>query len=79
MTRWRRTTACERGAQWISLDLDGELSRLEQTALARHLATQPTKGLARIKQALDEAPTSSLGAQLDLEVLAQDRPGRGDH
>jgi predicted anti-sigma-YlaC factor YlaD len=37
MTRWRRTTACERAAQWISLDLDGELSRLEQAALVRHL------------------------------------------
>jgi predicted anti-sigma-YlaC factor YlaD len=37
MTRWRRTTACERAEQWISLDLDGELGRLEQAALARHL------------------------------------------
>jgi predicted anti-sigma-YlaC factor YlaD len=37
MTRWRRTTACERAAQWISLDLDGELGRLEESALARHL------------------------------------------
>ncbi|HUK45365.1 MAG TPA: zf-HC2 domain-containing protein [Gaiellaceae bacterium] len=37
MTRWRRTTACERAAQWVSLELDGELGRLEQAALARHL------------------------------------------
>ena len=37
MTRWRRTTPCERAAQWVSLDLDGELSRLEAAALARHL------------------------------------------
>jgi ferric-dicitrate binding protein FerR (iron transport regulator) len=37
MTRWRRTTACERAAQWISLELDGELGRVEQAALARHL------------------------------------------
>src|SRR3954454_15140056 len=37
MTRWRRTTPCERAAQWISLDLDGELGRLEQAALVRHL------------------------------------------
>ena len=35
MTRWRRTTLCERAAQWISLDLDGELGRLEQAALTR--------------------------------------------
>ena len=26
MRRWRRTTACERASQWISLDLDGELN-----------------------------------------------------
>ncbi|HEX4520759.1 MAG TPA: zf-HC2 domain-containing protein [Gaiellaceae bacterium] len=37
MTRWRRTSACERAAQWVSLDLDGELSRIEAAALARHL------------------------------------------
>jgi len=37
MGRWRRTTACERAGQWISLDLDGELGRLEQDGLARHL------------------------------------------
>ena len=35
--RWWRTNACERAMQWISLDLDGELSQLEQAALARHL------------------------------------------
>lgn len=35
--RWWRTSACERAMQWISLDLDGELSQLEQAALARHL------------------------------------------
>ena len=37
MTRWRRTTACERATQWISLELDGELGCVEQAALARHL------------------------------------------
>jgi anti-sigma factor RsiW len=37
MGRWRRTTACERAAQWISLELDGELSELEGAALRRHL------------------------------------------
>ena len=37
MTRWRRTTACERAAQWISLELDGELGRLDEAALARHI------------------------------------------
>jgi predicted anti-sigma-YlaC factor YlaD len=37
MPRWRRTTACERASQWISLELDGEIAGLEQAALARHL------------------------------------------
>ncbi|MGZ4382720.1 MAG: zf-HC2 domain-containing protein, partial [Gaiellaceae bacterium] len=37
MMGWRRTTACERAAQWISLGLDGELSPLEAAALSRHL------------------------------------------
>jgi anti-sigma factor RsiW len=37
MIGWKRTTACERAAQWISLDLDGELSPLETAALGRHL------------------------------------------
>ena len=35
--RWLLTTACERASQWISLELHGELGRLEQAALVRHL------------------------------------------
>jgi len=38
MARWWRTSACDRARQWLSLELDGELSQLEQAALARHLA-----------------------------------------
>jgi hypothetical protein len=37
MLRWRKTTACERAAQWMSLELDGEIAVLERAALARHL------------------------------------------
>ncbi len=37
MGRWRRTTACERAAQWISLELDDELGAIERDGLARHL------------------------------------------
>jgi predicted anti-sigma-YlaC factor YlaD len=37
MGRWWRTNACERATQWISLDLDGELSQLEEAGLQRHL------------------------------------------
>jgi predicted anti-sigma-YlaC factor YlaD len=38
MARWWRSNRCEWTAQWISLDLDGELSQLERAALARHLS-----------------------------------------
>jgi predicted anti-sigma-YlaC factor YlaD len=38
MGRWWRTHTCDRATQLISLELDGELSQLEQTALARHLS-----------------------------------------
>jgi predicted anti-sigma-YlaC factor YlaD len=38
MARWWRTNTCDRATQWISLDLDGELSQLEHAALARHLS-----------------------------------------
>ena len=41
MMRWRRTTACERAAQWISLDLDDELGELDRAALAKHLERCP--------------------------------------
>ena len=41
MGRWRRTSPCERAAQWISLRLDGELSELETAALDRHLEACP--------------------------------------
>jgi predicted anti-sigma-YlaC factor YlaD len=39
MARWWRTSACDRARQWLSLELDGELSELEQAAFARHLAS----------------------------------------
>jgi ferric-dicitrate binding protein FerR (iron transport regulator) len=37
MAPWRRRTACDRAALWISLELDGEISELERAALAAHL------------------------------------------
>ncbi|WP_448208027.1 2-(1,2-epoxy-1,2-dihydrophenyl)acetyl-CoA isomerase PaaG [Azospirillum sp. sgz302134] len=46
------------------------------TALARQLATQPTKGLALIKQAIYAAPTNTLDQQLDLERDLQRAAGR---
>lgn len=61
--------SAEQAASWglIWKVVDDDKLMDEASALARHLATQPTKGLARIKQALDESPTSSLSEQLDLE------------
>jgi len=37
MDRWRKTAACERALQWVSLELDGELSEFESALLERHL------------------------------------------
>jgi 2-(1,2-epoxy-1,2-dihydrophenyl)acetyl-CoA isomerase len=39
----------------------------EASALARHLAQQPTRALALIKQALNASPGNTLDQQLDLE------------
>ncbi|MBI3453400.1 MAG: 2-(1,2-epoxy-1,2-dihydrophenyl)acetyl-CoA isomerase [Rhodospirillales bacterium] len=48
----------------------------EATGLARHLATQPTRGLALIKRALNASTGNSLDAQLDLERDLQRTAGR---
>jgi 2-(1,2-epoxy-1,2-dihydrophenyl)acetyl-CoA isomerase len=48
----------------------------EAHRLAAQLATQPTAGLALIKQALDAAETNDLDRQLDLERDLQGRAGR---
>jgi 2-(1,2-epoxy-1,2-dihydrophenyl)acetyl-CoA isomerase len=47
----------------------------EARALAAHLATQPTRGLALIKQALDASADNTLAAQLDLERDLQREAG----
>jgi phenylacetate degradation probable enoyl-CoA hydratase paaB len=46
------------------------------TALARQLATQPTKGLALTKRAIYAAATNTLDEQLDLERDLQREAGR---
>ena len=46
------------------------------TALARQLATQPTKGLALIKKAIYASTTNTLDEQLDLERDLQRAAGR---
>jgi 2-(1,2-epoxy-1,2-dihydrophenyl)acetyl-CoA isomerase len=57
--------ATDWGLIWKVIDDDRLMA--EAIALARHLATQPTKGLAMIKHALDQSTSNSLDAQLDLE------------
>lgn len=53
------------GMIWKCVD-DAELMP-ESLKLAKHLATQPTKGLAMTKQAIHAAATNTLDQQLDLE------------
>lgn len=53
------------GLIWRCVDDDKLMD--EALGIAKHLATQPTKGLARIKQALNQATWSSLHEHLELE------------
>ena len=68
----------EQAAAWglIWKVVDDDKLMAEAMAMARHLATQPTKALARIKQALDASVNNSLGIQLDLERDLQRELGR---
>ena len=62
------------GLIWKAVD---DLALLtEAEALAGHLATQPTFGLALTKALLNVSTTNTLDAQLDLERDAQGRAGR---
>jgi 2-(1,2-epoxy-1,2-dihydrophenyl)acetyl-CoA isomerase len=56
--------------------VDDERLMAEASALARHLATQPTKGLGLIKRALHASAANSLDQQLDLERDLQREAGR---
>ena len=62
------------GLIWKMVD-DADLGA-EAEALTAHLATQPTQGLAMIKQALNASPANTLDAQLDLERDLQQNAGR---
>src|SRR6266852_6121605 len=57
--------AAEWGLIWRVVEDDALMG--EATALARHLATQPTRALALIKQALNASFANTLDQQLDLE------------
>jgi len=56
---------------------DEELMEEAET-MAAHLASQPTFGLAQIKQALDASWSNTLDEQLDLERDMQRRAGQTD-
>jgi 2-(1,2-epoxy-1,2-dihydrophenyl)acetyl-CoA isomerase len=66
-------TAESWGLIWRAVD-DDKL-RAEAETLTAHLASQPTQGLAMIKQAFAKSATNSLDAQLDLERDLQRQAG----
>lgn len=67
----------EQAEAWgmIYKTVDDDALMADATAMARHLATQPTKGLALIKRALRATWTNSLDEQLDLERDLQTMAG----
>jgi 2-(1,2-epoxy-1,2-dihydrophenyl)acetyl-CoA isomerase len=66
--------AADWGLIWKVVDDDKLVE--EAMGLARHLASQPTRGLALIKQALNQAASNDLDRQLDLERDLQRIAGR---
>ena len=68
--------AVEMGMIWKCVD-DDKLAE-ETRGLARHLATQPTKSLALIKQAINASFGNDLDRQLDLERDLQRVASRGE-
>jgi 2-(1,2-epoxy-1,2-dihydrophenyl)acetyl-CoA isomerase len=67
-------TAENWGMVWRAVDDDRLTSEAE--ALVAHLASQPTQGLAMIKQAFAKSATNGLDAQLDLERDLQRQAGQ---
>lgn len=70
--------AAEQAAAWgmIWKVVDDDRLMEEAGALARHLAAQPTRGLALIKRAIQASATNTLDQQLDLERDLQREAGR---
>jgi 2-(1,2-epoxy-1,2-dihydrophenyl)acetyl-CoA isomerase len=67
-------TAQSWGMIWRAVD-DDKL-KAEAETLVAHLASQPTQGLALIKQAFAQSATNDLDAQLDLERDLQRQAGQ---
>ncbi|MDH4608854.1 2-(1,2-epoxy-1,2-dihydrophenyl)acetyl-CoA isomerase PaaG [Pseudomonas sp. BN102] len=74
-----RLTA-EQAEQWglIYRVVDDAALREESLKLARHLATQPTYGLALIKRSLNASLNNSFDEQLDMERDLQRLAGRSE-
>ncbi len=72
--------SAEQAEQWgmIWKVVDDEALQDEARALTRHLATQPTRGLALIKRGLHASTDNSFDEQLDLERDLQRLAGRTD-
>jgi anti-sigma factor RsiW len=81
MVRWRRAGACERAAEWISLQLDDELSEFECAALERHVARCESCAAARASVAaftavLRETPTLTRAEPVVVPVTRAPRRAR---
>ena len=72
--------SAEQAEQWgmIWRCVDDETLQDEALKLARHLAAQPTYGLALIKRALNASASNSFDEQLDLERDLQRLAGRSE-
>jgi 2-(1,2-epoxy-1,2-dihydrophenyl)acetyl-CoA isomerase len=69
-------TAEEWGLIWKCIDDD--LLQEEAQKMARHLATQPTRALGRIKSLMNESSTNTLVEQTDLEQAAMQELGQSE-
>ena len=72
--------SAEQAAEWglIYRVVDDSELRQEALKLARHLATQPTYGLALIKRSLNASFNNSFDEQLDMERDLQRLAGRSE-
>lgn len=72
--------SAEQAQQWgmIWQCIDNEELMPQAIKMAEHLATQPTKGLSRIKMLLNESFSNSLHLQLELEKNAMRELGKSN-
>ncbi|SFG33263.1 2-(1,2-epoxy-1,2-dihydrophenyl)acetyl-CoA isomerase PaaG [Neptunomonas qingdaonensis] len=72
--------SAEQAEQWgmIWKSVENESLQDEAMAMAQHFASQPTKGLALIKRAIQASANNTFNEQLDLERDLQTLAGRTD-